>query len=471
MTRFLATAGFLLFVPYTFASASEVTAPECYSENDTVDLLSQYTGLGFETEPTVCRNRPMQHQVITALNFIAQLKFTQPNIPSGDDLSIPLIGDSWTEYLNANISEFAEEKTCREGMIAYVLGDHPIAHIMHVCPVMGDVKQVSMVVAIMAIMHEAWHVYSPVDHVVCNSGPASARSFKACDESVQARGAYAVTIEVLAKLANHALNISPVFRMEARSSMLAYAMTSFNVTPSIHRGMVPMLLTTDGLLTLDAPEHFYPLKVKVPMGVLMAKASGDLVLLPTDGLDDFEQMSTVGTFEWDIKNPDLIQSTFQSFSVSEKQSVRGVHYGNPISVILKTRSAEIFCTANGELDEIGQHRFTVNTRRSDYVSLVYPAGFNSASSSVTLQNDKGEWQDVSCSKSGQAKFSPWRPATYKGVKKVMKIGDVLYALTPKGGFYRQVNLKGKRQFTRETTDAATIFDFFQRDWIQFVDGE
>lgn len=164
-----------------------------------------------------------------------------------------ILPESFWNYFKKRVhrlSELPEQSHCGDTVIAFVVGGGlPVElmpeHEVNLCPSFYD-KNKPLVEKVSVLMHEARHFddhgYS---HVVCQNYPGVGR--KSCDESIEQKGGFAVSIEALLKMMDSG-TLDEFNRAYAKQLILQYRGIYFNVPPEpLHqRSMAVFLKTTDG---------------------------------------------------------------------------------------------------------------------------------------------------------------------------------------------------------------------------------
>ena len=412
-------------------------------------------------------------RVAQALSFMQDIKLSGPNSASGDDLVTPLLGDSWSEYFAQYVTELKLEDSCSsESTLAYMINETSSERTtMHFCPAFFNSAYSSLNTAVTAMMHEAWHLKDNrgTYHVACTRGIYSGNPSKFCDESISSRGAHAISVEVLAKIAARGENVNPVARADARSYMIATTLNLFNQAPSVDRSERPLLLTKDGKLVLLGEDHADVEMENVPHGLLVQRFDhGFADFAPSD--------TTVQTIGRSLKSMNVIANEsvdplrreYNSMSVKSRANVRAIHYGQVISFILTANGAFAACNRTGNEIDSSYVTQVVKSGRVKLKSVVYPDGLID-SERVQIVSETGLWAEIYCNDDGDVKISKWSKPAIATYGKLIKIGKLLYGLSKEGYLLERSADDTQPRWIRNDAAGDMVFsDFTSYQWIRYL---
>ncbi|MFS4460810.1 hypothetical protein [Bdellovibrio sp. HCB2-146] len=166
-------------------------------------------------------------EIKTVLSLIQNIRLSNRALP--DRYNLNIVGDDFWTFFSKRIHTIeevsADNEHCVRGAMAFVeQSEKP--NVASVCPVFFD-SIYSRYEKASVLLHEAHHTEGH-NHVMCLAGN-KAGSFGGCDESIKDRGAYAVTIETLAKMILRGIGIPEEDRAQLRFGLLE-ALDSFNQT-------------------------------------------------------------------------------------------------------------------------------------------------------------------------------------------------------------------------------------------------
>lgn len=164
-------------------------------------------------------------EIREVLSLIQDIRLSNKALPARYDLNI--VGDNFWAFFSRRIHTVeevpAENNHCQRGAMAFVeQSEKP--NVAFVCPVFFE-KFYSRYEKASVLLHEAHHTDGH-NHVMCLSGN-KVGSAGGCDNRASDQGAYAVTIETLAKMILRGIGIPDEDRMQLRLGLLE-ALDSFN---------------------------------------------------------------------------------------------------------------------------------------------------------------------------------------------------------------------------------------------------
>lgn len=203
---------------------AQAPAPANCLDASVVDQLK--SALKFETAgiDSFDRCAPDTHtyKMMQAMELIRTLQFSSRHLsqPYNQDI---LPTDFWG-YFSQRANTVHDEDSCQDGVVAFVYGMEKDG-IVHICPLFYD-PHLSKFERAETLLHEVRH-FEGYTHVTCTRGPREGME-GACDESVEEKGSYAVTVESLAKMSLLDQNATSVEKAMTKSTAIVLANQVFN---------------------------------------------------------------------------------------------------------------------------------------------------------------------------------------------------------------------------------------------------
>ena len=284
MTRVSLALSLFIFLLSAFNARADVSPqaePEACLSEALVNEIRAQVELTLSDSDTFDRCQPgsKTYMVLQTLILIKTMQYSDQEL--GEPFSQGILpGDFWG-YFSTRTKSIVEETSCRPGILAYVYGLTHDGQI-HVCPdwfLPSTIKYERAQV----MLHEVRH-FEGFRHVTCKRGQRQGQS-GACDDSIEEKGSYAVTVEVLTKMALNSKDIPRVQKTLLKSLAVSFANDAFNAPVS------PQDLTAFYLETTD--HHAYMFSHK---GLLEVASLGDskivsrtqsLVVFPPDKGDAY----------------------------------------------------------------------------------------------------------------------------------------------------------------------------------------
>lgn len=256
-----------------------------------------------ETDLDPCNFKSVKYKLYEALIFVKNLKFKAQSSKISLNQDI-LPTDFWTYFENraSHINYVTNATDCSDTILAYVNASRNDGNV-YICPSL--VKDTySLYERVSTLMHEVRH-FDNHPHVHCTRGPKKHSSSRGCDEKIQDKGSYAVTVESLIKTANLAKGLSTATQSFIKISALEKIDSSFNLTP-IPNGYTAIYLANKDKAYLYDGKKLIPAPLVPSNGKVLSRHSS-LLFFPSDLSDAY----TV----------DLLTSKFEKLEVSGKASV------------------------------------------------------------------------------------------------------------------------------------------------------
>lgn len=270
-------------------------------------------------------------QVYQALKFLRELEFGRMEAPAPYNQEI-IQGSFFAhiEKLKPHIlwgpsglnAQFKRVKPyCKKNRLAYVWA--PI-HAMYLCPpaFSGDANEVSLLSLVETIMHETRHMHSHGHHhTSCNGGEEN------CDVSLSAKGAYAVSVEVSAKIGITATNVHPSMAFFARKNAHAIAMSSFAETSfnKLEAESLIFLTGTDGKRLAVNYRYQAPAFPFLPAGKIMDYSEAMPMFVPENPRDPILGVYGYIFDRQVLFEPDLAQPlpAYMSVTLERRKTLKG----------------------------------------------------------------------------------------------------------------------------------------------------
>lgn len=274
-------AGLVSHAQSSSQTSSQTSQDACLDEA-LVQEIRSHIDLQVSDVAQFDRCQPTTHTylVLQALSLIKTMRYTDDSLaaPFSQDI---LPGDFWT-YFSTRVNKVQEEDSCPPNVLAFVYG---ILHdgVVHVCPQMMDASFLKYERA-ETMLHEARH-FEGYSHVTCIRGNRKGQS-GACDDTVEEKGSYAVTVEVLTKMALNAKDIPKVQQTLLKTLAVSYANDVFNTPVYDHD------LTAFYLEGVDQQAYIYSNKGLVQVASLGADVhlisrSATLAVFPAGHADTY----------------------------------------------------------------------------------------------------------------------------------------------------------------------------------------
>ena len=258
---------------------TDVDTAGCISAADMTQIAKDFKQFAKLSGKEYCNNGSEEAHLLAGIHYIRKVQFTQPMTNSSDDLFKGTFAGDWYTYTTKLVKTFAIEKSCPQGVIAFVYGFFH-QNTMHVCP-MALTPAFTPLDLASVFMHEARHIEG-YPHVTCSQGPRAGLN-GACDDKISKAGSYAVTVETYAQLGAYGKDIHPAHRALAQASSLIYAAESFQTPVTINKEEAFVALTSDReMFHIDANLKSAKQIGKTENYGQFAKSKMGLVFIPED---------------------------------------------------------------------------------------------------------------------------------------------------------------------------------------------
>ncbi len=273
----------LCFILLAFFSTGVFAAPNTCLPKERVSVLRRYFNIQLNQAPDYCDPQNRAYQIMQALIFIYELQLDGKIPPRPYNQEI--IGYDWINRLARLAPSImwgpssADAFLCKTSLA--MAGSTPGR--LDVCPMLFQRNEMtsSLLEIVNTLLHESRHLEgSGYPHTTCVTGQKNA-----CDKSVTYHGAYAVGMEVYAKIGLSATNVHPTLRFLARKLTYVDAQNRF-VIPFVQelKNQKVVLLTekNTGLKQVLNYRYQAPAYTYLPPGRLFSLDSFDFLFAPTD---------------------------------------------------------------------------------------------------------------------------------------------------------------------------------------------
>ncbi|MGZ3695974.1 MAG: hypothetical protein ACXWQO_17980, partial [Bdellovibrionota bacterium] len=174
----------------------------------------------------LCEPESHTYKVAQTLAAIKTVKFLPKELPAPYNQSILPFGlwKYFSEPTNKIMDAGSHSPNCTDGVIAFVITDFPDGTV-YLCPDFYDGDN-GLLDRMAAMLHEVRH-FSGHPHIDCTRGIFLGDE-GGCDHALSEKGAYAVTVESLTKMALLADDFSPLQKEYARAKAIANAENRIN---------------------------------------------------------------------------------------------------------------------------------------------------------------------------------------------------------------------------------------------------
>lgn len=254
----------------------------CLDESAISSIKEKITldGEGWEAfDP--CDSKSNTYKMWESLILIKEIVVSKDKVDMGPLNQEILPTDFWG-YFTDHVSTIVNESECKPNIVAYVYGMWN-DRVVHVCPYFYT-DSFNTYVRAETILHEARH-FEGYSHVACTRGPRAGDGGRNCDNNIQEKGSYAVTIESLAKMAIMAENIPSPMRAELKNEAIGYD-EAFN-EPILPQGFQSTYLVSQDKQKAYMYDGLKIIEVPTVSGVKIISRSATLAAFPLDKSDAY----------------------------------------------------------------------------------------------------------------------------------------------------------------------------------------
>lgn len=445
-----------LAVAITFLSFSQAHAADACLDQRVMDSVKEKVTLVGDNWETFdpCNASSNTYKMWETLSLIKQMTFANGRINIGPLNQDILPTDFWG-YFSGRVSYMVNEAECRDGIVAFVFGGLN-DRVVHLCPLFYEPSQ-NVYDRVETILHEARH-FEGFRHVTCNRGPRLGKD-GACDNNIQEKGSYAVTVESFAKMALLADGVPAPMRAMLKNSSVTYD-EAFN-EPILPEGFQSTYILSkdkqsaymfDGQRTIEVPA--------ITSARLISRRVA-LAAFPLDKSDAY----TLDTYS---RNFDVLPAQ-GSFSLGYNKTEKALR-------------PEILDVVNGSVVGGNLTRTSVNLRtpqdkdytaiplnfRAERLFLPSELGIDSKDSGFVLSSD-GKMYQAQMLGNGLSKVTEV-PNTLGNLQNIIFINDKKFALTKTGEI---LALQDNAQWTPVSVLNGKQFDSMTRafNWTEYFANE
>lgn len=206
------------------ASVSAGAAQDKCLDQNLVNEIQQHINLQTSDlkEFDRCNPDTNTYKIFEALSVVRTIQFESNSL--GQPFSQNILPNDFWGYFSARASLIQDEESCPKNVLAFVYGFAKDSTV-HVCKELYD-DRITVFERAETMLHEVRH-FEGYTHVTCTRGPRNGDQ-GACDESVDEKGSYAVTVESLTKMALKAKGLARTQRAMLSVLALTYANETFN---------------------------------------------------------------------------------------------------------------------------------------------------------------------------------------------------------------------------------------------------
>lgn len=209
----------ILGLALTLFTMGQANAADACLDQKVMDSVKANISLeGDNWEPLdPCNASSNTYKMWEVLSLIKQITFKETKINVGPLNQDILPSDFWG-YFSEHVSYMVNEDSCRDGVVAFVFGGMQ-DRTVHLCPLFYENSQ-NVYDRAETILHEARH-FEGFRHVTCARGPRIGKA-GACDNFIEEKGSYAVTVESFAKMALLAEGVPGPARAQLKNQAVVY---------------------------------------------------------------------------------------------------------------------------------------------------------------------------------------------------------------------------------------------------------
>lgn len=275
----------------------------------------------------------------------------EPTIDSDDAFTYQAIDEKdWWAYFTKRADTFIVQKSCREGVVAYVQPFFGMGRI-NLCAPFFEMP-ISSQASVM--MHEVRH-FDGHRHVTCTQGNENG-SDGACDEKITGKGSYAISVQTLVGLARSKDTLAAEKPLvEAEATYMAF--NKFNSVPKVKINYSMLLSNKVGEVYSWVIGKSADLMATLDSPAVMNGSGRHLTIYPTDTNLEAYRMDNALTAK--VENPGLYAKHYNAQSVQERAKFKSISYqgtggllkGNSLTTLCNQSTVEL---GNKKLDSIGQ---------------------------------------------------------------------------------------------------------------------
>lgn len=427
-------------------------AADCISQPEMAEIASHFSQFNNLKNSEYCLDESPTSRLLSGIMFMRKTAFAPQMPTSADELFSGKFAPDWYQYFIGRIDSFEVQSSCPKGVIAYV---YFFGTAMYVCPSALTPNFTSLDLA-SVFMHEARHI-DGFPHMTCSHGPRTGIQ-GACDTRISDGGSYAVTVETYAQIAKYATGLHPALRAYSRASSVIYADEAFENQVRINR--------TPGFLVMSNTGEFNKVNVQGQLqrlgnspavGKISLRAQ-HMVLYPDDKTLKAKYLFVNNEGEINQEAGD-IAIEYNGQSPQERANWVGVHiaaqwtakvFKDKLSFTCDPRAATVReLTTNGEVP----------------ANIVYPNGYDRASSSASLIMESGKVFEFGC-QSTTPYLRQSNVVLDQPYKRIHKAGNDVIGLGQDGKLYK---INGSTSSLIQTSLDGRIYDLVPYQSYSFFD--
>lgn len=388
----------------------------CISAADMTQIAKDFKQFANLSGKEYCNDGSETAYLLAGIHYIRKVQFTQPMTNSPDELFKGTFAGDWYKYTTNLVKTFVIEKSCPQGVIAFVYGFFH-QNTMHVCPLALTASFTPLDLA-SVFMHEARHIEG-YPHVTCSQGPRAGLN-GACDKKISDAGSYAVTVETYAQLGQYGKDIHPAFRALAQTSSLIYAAESFQTQVTINKEEAFLALNSDReMFQIDASLKTAKQIGKTANYGQFAKSKMGLVFIPED-----KNLAMSRIFENGEVSP--LTSEYND-NAATRASVVDYYFAWTWNARVEKTKVKFFCDKRQNPTKANE----VQLGGGEALSIVYTEGYAPDKNYAYVNTTKGVVK-ISCEGGAGKIASANNVAVDADVKRIHKAASTMLGLTNDG---------------------------------------
>lgn len=418
-------------------------ANDCISKEEIATIAGHFKQFNNLTGKEYCFDGSETANLIKAIVFMRKTAFEQNMPKSNDELFSGTFASEWWGYFIGRITEFEVQKSCPNGVGAYVMPFFGMNKTMYVCPLMLSTS-FSALDRASVFMHEARHI-DGFPHTTCTKGPRKGLQ-GACDVKIADRGSYGVTVETYAQLAKYAKDLHPALKAYSKASSIIYAKEAFENVVKIDSTPKFLIMTNDkNFHELDIANgtKVKSLGVTPVLGKIIMRAE-NMVLFPEDKTlpAGYVFANNEGSLE---QSPGVDVDEYNKQNEKEKLSLITIHYGTQFKAKVVGNIVKMACDPKSPT--LQDYSLPTGAKPQTFI---YPEGYSREPKLANLQTEDGKVFEVGCQ--GTSGYVKQTTMTFDRLfKRIYKNGSQTLGLTADGNLFKisngtstpvQTNLQG-----------------------------
>lgn len=319
-----------------------------------------------------------------SLEILKNIKQNPPALDIDDAFTYKAISEkNWWDYFTNRASSFTLERSCQEGVVAFVYGGFGGGNgNIHICPFFFEQELYSQA---SVMMHEVRH-FDGHRHVTCSQGQEEGND-GACDTRISNKGSYAISVQTMVGMAR-SKDIPKAESSLLQSEALYMAFNKFNQTPQVKINNAVILSSKTGEVFKWNPKKETVKKVgQLNEPAVVLNSYNKFTIYPLDTNVPAYRMDQELTERQ--KSIGLFAVEFNKETPSEKEKYKNISYLGA-GGLLKGNTLITICD--------NQSLFSVNLKkRGEFVSMISMSGddFDQVRTSLLLSKN-GELVAFEC---------------------------------------------------------------------------